>query len=51
VLVPLYLGQASVPPFTLPWWQQGLLTSLLLAFGIALGISRMFRTTIRTGAV
>lgn len=54
-LVPLYFGQASVSPFILPWWQQGLVASLLLAFGAALGVSRIFRITVhpsgrRTGA-
>jgi len=46
--VPFYFGQASVSPFILPWWQQGLVASLLLAFGITLGVSRMFRITIRS---
>jgi hypothetical protein len=48
LLVPLYSGVASVSPFILPWWQQGLVASLLLAFGIALGVSRIFRITIRS---
>lgn len=47
LLVPLYFGAASVSPFILPWWQQGLVASLLLAFGSALGISHIFRITIR----
>jgi len=41
-LVPRYLDETSVSLFTLPWWQQGLVASLLLAFGIAFGISRLF---------
>ena len=45
--VPLYFGQPSASLFILPWWQQGLVASLMLAFGIALGASRMFRITIR----
>jgi hypothetical protein len=49
--VPLYFGQASVSPFILPWWQQGLVASLLLAFCIALGVSRMFRITIRSSGL
>ncbi|MBS0582339.1 MAG: hypothetical protein JSS42_04475 [Proteobacteria bacterium] len=45
---PLYFGQQSISPFAMPWWQQGLVVSLLLAFCIALGVSRMFRITIRS---
>ena len=45
---PLYFGQQSISPFAMPWWQQGLVASLLLAFCIALGLSRMFRITIRS---
>lgn len=49
LLVPLYFDGTSVSPFMLPWWQQGLIVSLLLALGFALGVSRIFRMTVRPG--
>lgn len=47
LFVPHYFGGASASPFMLPWWQQGLVVSLLLAFGAAPGVSRIFRMTVR----
>ena len=49
LLVPHYFDGASVSPFMLPWWQQGLVVALLLAFGCAPGVSRIFRMAIRPG--
>jgi hypothetical protein len=40
VLVPLYSHDVGVSPFILPWWQHGLVASLLLGFNIAVGASR-----------
>ena len=45
ILVPLYSGQPSGFPPIFQWWQHGLLASLLLASGIALGVSQVFRIT------
>lgn len=47
LFVPLYFGQPGVSPFGLPWWQHGLVVALLLAFGLALGVSRIFRISNR----
>jgi hypothetical protein len=48
-LAPHYFGGASVSPFMLPWWQQGLVVALVLALGFALGVSRIFQMTVRPG--
>ena len=45
VLMPLYFRQPFISPLAIPWWQHGLLASLLLAFGVALGLSRLSRVT------
>lgn len=42
VLVPLALGQARISPFTFPWWQHGLIASLLLATAAAMAVSCTF---------
>lgn len=50
VTAPLLSGQAMLSPANLAWWQQGLIASLLLAFGLALGVARALPATIRPGA-
>lgn len=47
-LVPIRFGETAASPFVLPWWQQGPAVSLLLASGIALGLSRRFAINART---
>ena len=49
VVAPLLLGQPMLSPANLWWWQQGLPASLLLAFGLALGVARALPKPIRPG--
>ena len=47
-LVPYSFGAQAISPLSLPWWQHGLVAALAIAFGIAIGVSRLFRITIRS---
>lgn len=47
--VPLYYGEPTMFSLNLPWWQHGLVVSLLFAFGLAIGLSRIFRIASRPG--